>query len=109
MIQIYQQRLFIVYNRAKWKTIKSDYQAKEKLINRLNKAFRILQSKDYYQDEKALYNPSTISCGCKDYEFRHATKRAYDGPCGHMIAERLIVMMQSIKYQQTNFFHIIGE
>ena len=92
-------KLFIVFNRAKAKA-RNDV----KLLQRIYKAFKILQSKDYYQDEKALYNPSPVSCGCKDWEFRHSVKRGYAGHCCHMIAEILMDRISKVTYQQMDFY-----
>lgn len=61
-----------------------------KRIERLNKALGILQSKDYYQAEKAEYSPSTEQCGCKDFEFRFSKRRGYAGPCKHQLAEMMV-------------------
>lgn len=61
-----------------------------KAIERLNKAFGILQSKAYYEGgDREIYFPTASACGCKDWQFRLAAKRAYTGPCKHMIAESM--------------------
>lgn len=60
-----------------------------KQIERLNKVLGILQSKDYYQAEKQDYQPDESGCSCKDWEFRYAKKRAYAGPCKHMLAAQM--------------------
>lgn len=54
---------------------------------RVNRALGILQSKSYYAGERAEYQPSEHSCGCKDWEFKNAKRRGYTGACKHMIAE----------------------
>jgi hypothetical protein len=63
-----------------------------KQIERLNKALGILLSKEYYAGERLAYIPTVDSCGCRDWEFRYSSKRAYAGACKHMLAE---VMMRS--------------
>jgi hypothetical protein len=86
--------IFTAYNKARAEARKS---GDVKLIERLNKALGILQSKDYYAGERLAYIPTAHSCGCKDWEFRHAAKRAYTGGCKHMLSE---VMMQSALAQR---------
>ena len=108
MIALYQSKLFIVYNRSKAIAKKQQIYPADKLINRINKAFTILQTKEYYQDEKQQYQPTAYSCNCKDWEFHLAHKRAYTGPCGHMIAETFIQRMNELKFQQLDFFKLCG-
>lgn len=62
-------------------------------LERLNKALGILQSKAYYQGERGEYLPTLASCGCKDWEYRNAKRRAYTGACKHMLAESLLLMI----------------
>jgi hypothetical protein len=81
-------KVFTAYNRAK---ADARRHGNGKLIERLNRALGILLSKDYYQHEQAAYSPSACSCGCKDWQYRHAFKRAYEGPCKHMLAESLML------------------
>jgi hypothetical protein len=79
--------IFTAYNIARAAARKA---GNTKLIERLNKALGILLSKSYYDGEKALYIPTLSDCGCKDWQFRHAARRGYTGPCKHMLAEALI-------------------
>jgi hypothetical protein len=60
-----------------------------KEIERLNRALGILQSKAYYSGERAEYQPTQAGCSCKDWQYHMAAKRAYTGPCKHMLAENL--------------------
>lgn len=94
----YQRKLFITYNQARAKARNNP-----KLLQRIHKAFAIIQTKSYYVAEKELYNPTQSSCNCKDWEFRHAHKRDYHGHCKHMIAEVLISRINKIQYQQLDF------
>lgn len=80
--------IFTAYNIARAQA-RREHDSKK--IERLNKALGILMSKSYYDSEKAEYQPSHFTCGCKDWEFRHSAKRAYNGPCKHMLAESLIL------------------
>lgn len=84
---ITKSELFTAYNKARTAARR---QGDNKLIDRLNKALGILQSKDYYAGDRLAYIPTVSACGCKDWEYRHAAKRAYTGPCKHMIAEQMI-------------------
>jgi hypothetical protein len=81
-------QIFKAYNQAKHQARRAGDQ---KRIDRLNKALGVLLSRNYYQDQKAAYQPSTSDCRCKDWEFRHATKRQYTGPCKHMLAEAILL------------------
>lgn len=105
MIDIYHQKLFIVFNQAKSKARKSTDAGK--IIQRLNKALGILQSLDYYRDEKAQYQPTYFSCNCPDWKYHLATRRDYKGHCKHMMAEILIERINSLKWKQTDFFEMI--
>jgi hypothetical protein len=91
--------IFTAYNRARSAARKA---GDEKMIERLNKALGILQTKNYYQAEKAAYAPTTEHCNCKDWEFRFTKRRGYAGPCKHQLAEMLI---QSIFEQREIVFH----
>lgn len=62
-----------------------------KRIERLNKALGILLSANYYTGEKADYQPTYYSCGCKDWQYRHARRRDYHGACKHMEAAGLLL------------------
>lgn len=64
-----------------------------KRVERLNKALGILLSTDYYTGEKVEYQSTYFSCGCKDWHYRHAARRAYHGPCKHMMAAALVLDM----------------
>ena len=101
MTTLFHRKLFVVYNRAIAKARRSGNDPK--LIQRLHKAFSILQSNQYYQDEKSLYHPTTHSCNCKDWEYRHAHKRGYTGYCGHVIAEILLERVNQVSYKQMSF------
>ncbi len=81
--------IFVAYNQLK-AIAKRDGDTKK--IDRLNKALGILMSNNYYADKEA-YSPSIGSCGCKDWEFNYSKKRAYTGPCKHMLAELMIQMI----------------
>ena len=83
---ITKSEIFTAYNKARSQARKA---GDMKLIDRLNKALGILQSKAYYAGDRVLYIPTVTGCGCKDWEFRHAAKRGYAGPCKHMLAEQL--------------------
>jgi hypothetical protein len=61
-----------------------------KQIERLNKALGILMSKNYYATEKSAYAPTFYTCGCKDWQYKNAARRAYTGPCKHMLADALL-------------------
>lgn len=82
--------IFTVYNQLK-SLARKDGDAKK--IDRLNKALGILMSNSYYDGDKSTYSPSAESCGCKDWEFHYAARRAYTGPCKHMLAELMISMI----------------
>lgn len=62
-----------------------------KKIERLNKALGILMSKNYYTAAQADYAPTFFQCGCKDWQYHRAARRAYTGPCKHMLAESLML------------------
>ena len=86
---ISKSELFSAYNHARAAARRAGNDPKE--IERLNRALGILQSKAYYQAERAEYMPSPHTCGCRDWEFHRAARRQYTGPCKHMIAEALQV------------------
>lgn len=94
--------LFTAYNRLKWAAKRAGNQ---KLIDRLNKALGILQSKDYYQDEpnhpRTSYQPTTADCGCKDWEWRYSWKRAYIGACKHILSQWLLELGHDYRDQHT--------
>lgn len=104
----YKRKLFIVFNRAMSKAKKSQLPYEDKLIMRLKKAFSILQYKEYYQAEKALYQPTPTHCNCKDFEYWYSRKRAYKFHCKHMIAEILLERIEQITYKQTDFLKLCG-
>lgn len=83
---ITKSELFTAYNKARNAARRA---GDLKLIERLNKALGILQSKAYYAGDRVLYIPTLTACGCKDWEYRNAAKRAYTGACKHMLAEIL--------------------
>ena len=95
------RKLFIVYNRAIAKARKSN--DKMKIIQRLRLALGILQHHDYYQAEKAKYQPTYYSCNCDDWKYHNSAKRGYRGHCKHMIAEILLERVKQISYQQMEF------
>ena len=98
------KKLFYVTNKAVAAARrKNDPITAEKIINRLWKAFGILQHHDYYQQEKELYCPTFDSCGCKDFEYRYARNRRYQGMCKHQMALILEARVNSLSYQQTTF------
>lgn len=78
--------LFTAYNKARAAARRA---GDLKQIERLNKALGILQSKAYYSGERAIYYPTLAACGCKDWQYHMAAKRAYTGPCKHMLGETL--------------------
>jgi len=80
--------IFTAYNKAK---AAARREGDTKKIQRLNKALGILLSSAYYTGEKADYAPSINSCGCKDFQYRHAARRDYHGVCKHIEAERLLL------------------
>ncbi len=79
--------IFTAYNIARAAARKA---GDTKRIEQLNKALGILLSKSYYAGEKIAYIPTVSDCGCKDWQFRHAARRAYHGSCKHMLAEQLL-------------------
>lgn len=97
------QKLFIVLNRARSKAKKEHPEQFEQISSRLYKAVGILQHHDYYEAEKALYNPTRSTCNCKDWEFHFAAKRRYTGPCKHMTAEIFKERMMLVTFNQTSF------
>lgn len=101
------RKLFIVYNRAVAKAKRLPNNAGDKIIQRLKLALGILQHHDYYQAEKELYHPNTRSCGCKDWQYRKAHKRAYTGHCKHMIAEVLLERIHQLVWTQTDFLFLV--
>lgn len=101
------KKLFIVYNRAMKAVRTSELVNKDKLTMRVKSAFSILLHNDYYQAEKAAYQPTKWSCGCPDYIYRLRHKRGYEGACKHMIAERLKINMSLLQYKQLDFFKLI--
>ena len=80
--------IFTAYNKARAAARKA---GDVKRIERLNKALGVLLSSNYYTGEKAGYQPTINSCGCKDMQYRHAARRAYAGVCKHAEAERLLL------------------
>lgn len=85
---ITKSELFTAYNKARSEARRA---GDSKLIERLNKALGILQSKAYYNGgDRVIYFPTVSACGCKDWQYRHAAKRAYTGPCKHMVAEQML-------------------
>lgn len=80
--------IFTAYNKARAIARRA---GDTKQIERLNKALGILLSKSYYQAEKAEYQPTHFTCGCKDWQFKYARRRAYTGPCKHMLVESLLL------------------
>lgn len=86
--------IFTVYNKARAAARKA---GDSKRIDRLNKALGILLSKDYFAGDKSEYQPSYFTCGCKDWQYRHAARRAYSGPCKHMIAESLLLDILTLR------------
>ena len=88
MNSITKSELFTAYNKARTAARR---QGNVKLIERLNKALGILQSRAYYTTgDRVIYFPTVSACGCKDWQYRHAAKRQYTGPCKHMIGEQLL-------------------
>jgi len=83
--------LFTAYNLARAAARKA---GDLKKIERLNKALGIMQSKAYYEKERAEYQPTQTTCNCKDWHFNYARKRAYSGPCKHMLSEALALNVQ---------------
>lgn len=94
-MNITKSELFTVYNKLRAELKR---QGNTKGIERLNKALGILQSKAYYTGDKIAYRPESAGCGCKDWQYRSARKRAYTGPCKHMLAEILVNMI--LEYRQ---------
>jgi hypothetical protein len=86
--RLFLSQIFKAYNQTKASALRA---GDLKRVDRLNKALGILLSSNYYQDQKAAYQPSSTSCTCKDWEFRHASKRQYTGPCKHMLAAGLLL------------------
>jgi len=105
-IDQFRWKLFIVWNRARAKA-RQQPDSVEQILDRLNKALGILQSRDYYQAEKELYHPDFYSCGCKDWEFRLAANRKYVGPCKHIAAEILKYRVNHLTYEQTTFLGLL--
>lgn len=82
--------IFSIYNKLK-SLARKDGDLKK--IDRLNKALGILMSNSYYSGDKKNYSPTSFTCGCKDWEFHHAARRGYTGPCKHMLTETMIEMI----------------
>lgn len=102
------RKLFVVYNQAVAAAKrKNDPMTAEKICNRLKKALGIMQSLEYYLEEKALYQPTFQSCGCKDFEFRNANKRQYKGMCKHQMALILENRVNTLKYEQETFLGLL--
>ena len=80
--------IFTAYNIARAAARRA---GETKRIDRLNKALGVLLSANYYTGEKAGYQPTINSCGCKDMQYRHAARRDYHGVCKHAEAERLLL------------------
>ena len=100
---ITKSELFTAYNKARNAARRA---GDLKLIERLNKALGILQSKAYYAGDRVLYIPTLTACGCKDWEYRNAAKRAYTGPCKHIIAEILTAEIMQARNVTEIFEHI---
>lgn len=100
---ITKSELFTAYNKARATARRN---GDTKLIERLNKALGILQSKSYYAGDRVLYIPTVSACGCKDWEYRHAAKRAYCGPCKHMLAEQITYEVMQAHNVTALFEHI---
>ena len=89
MNSITKSELFTQYNKARAAIRRNGNNPKE--LERLNKALGIAQSKAYYTTgDRVIYFPTVTACGCKDWQYHLATKRAYTGPCKHMKAEQMI-------------------
>jgi predicted nucleic acid-binding Zn finger protein len=84
--------IFTAYNKARAQARRA---GDTKQVERLNKALGVMLSKSYYTGEKADYMPTHFSCNCKDWQFKYARRRAYTGPCKHMLAESLLMDIQS--------------
>lgn len=100
MITIQKQKIFVVFNQARARAKNEHPEQFPQISSRLYKALGILQHHDYYEAEKALYNPTRSYCGCKDWEFHYAAKRKYTGPCKHMTAEILKERMMLLEFRQ---------
>jgi predicted nucleic acid-binding Zn finger protein len=105
MITIYKQKLLTVYNKAVSKAKKAELDNKDKLIQRIHKAFGILQHHDYYVAERSQYEPTKHSCGCPDYVYRLRHLRKWEGQCKHMIAETLKERIDQMQFIQLDFFN----
>lgn len=97
------RKLFIVLNRARAKA--KQYPERKQILDRLNKALGIIQHHEYYEEEKAEYQPTRSHCNCKDWEFHNAARRQYKGPCKHMTAEILLDRIQLVTYNQMSFLN----
>lgn len=95
------RKIFVVYNRAIAKARKTGNDPK--LIQRLHKAFGILQHHDYYVAEREQYQPTATRCNCKDFQYSYAAKRGYKLHCKHMIAEILLERVKQVTYHQLSF------
>ena len=100
------KKLFVVYNKAMSKALKSPDRVK--IRERLRKALGIIQSSHYYKDDKAEYNPTYYSCNCKDWEFKNSRKRNYKGFCKHQMAVILMERVKTLSWQQTTFLVLSG-
>ena len=103
---ITKSEIFTAYNKARTAARRA---GDLKLIERLNKALGILQSKAYYAGDRVLYIPTLTACGCKDWEFRHAAKRAYTGPCKHILGEILTAEIMQARNVIELFEQLITE
>ena len=79
--------LFTVYNKMRGALRTLD---NEKAIERLNKALGILMSKDGLA-RLAEYNTVDGDCDCKDWQYRYAKLRKWNGACKHQMAAIMLV------------------
>lgn len=82
--------LFTLYNR-----LKKLNKAEPKAVMRLNKALGICQrglNRYLIEHDHTVYfdhETHSMVCTCEDFKFRNSTKRAYQGPCKHLIASKM--------------------
>lgn len=74
-----------------------------KAMERLNRAFGMLQSHAYSGESE--YTTTTTCCTCKDWEYRNAKRRGTKAPCKHQYAAMLVesIMADRQAHEITNW------
>lgn len=91
--KFFKAKLFGYFNKAK-----ASNRGNQKAVQRINKALGICQhGLDRYMAENGhmlTLLDGELGCTCEDYTYRNSAKRAYTGPCKHMLAFKLMVKAQ---------------